>query len=72
MDIQIKMAAVVAGLLAVKDKYIFTVHGHVISVSPIEDMETVKLIIFDNDNFYKCVLSKEEYEEMLEDFNGAA
>lgn len=72
MDIQIKMAAVVAGLLAVKDKYIFTVHGHVISVSPVENIETVNFIIFDKDDFYTCVLSKEEYEKLLEDFGEAA
>ena len=72
MDVKIKMAAVVAGLLTVKDKYIFTILGHVISVSPIEDIETVNFIIFDKDDFYTCVLSKEEYEKLLDDFNEAA
>ena len=72
MDVKIKMAAVVAGLLAVKDKYIFTILGHSIAVSPISNMETINYILFDEDDFYKCVLSKEEYETLLNDFGGAA
>lgn len=72
MEVKIKMAAVVAGLLAVKDKYIFTVLGHAIAVSPLENMETVNYILFDKDDFYKCVLSKEEYEKLIDDFNEAA
>ncbi len=72
MDIKIKMAAVVAGLLAVKDKYIFTVLGHSIAVSPIGNIDIIKYILFDENDFYKCVLSKEEYETLLNDFGGAA
>jgi len=72
MDVKIKMAAVVAGLLAVKDKYIFTVLGRTIVVSPLENMEAENYILFEEDDFYKCVLSKEEYEKLIDDFNEAA
>ena len=71
MDIKIKIEAVVAGLLAVRHKYIFTVRGHSIAVSSIEDMTDTHFILFDNDGFYRCVLTEEEYEELCQDFGDA-
>ena len=71
MDIKIKIEAVVAGLLAVRHKYIFTVMGHSIAVSPLEDIADTHFILFDSDGFYCGVLTKEEYEELCQGFDDA-
>ena len=71
MDTKIKIEAVVAGLLAVREKYIFTVMGHTIAFSPIENMADTRFILFDKDGFYRSVLTKEEYEELCQDFEDA-
>lgn len=71
MDIKIKIEAVVAGLLAVRDKYIFTVMGHTIAVSPIETMTDTHFILFDKNGFYRSTLTKEEYDKLCQDFGDA-
>lgn len=71
MDIKIKMEAVVAGLLAVKDKIIFTCRDNTIIVSTLDNLEENYFILFDNDGFFLTVLSQEEYKIMLERFGDA-
>lgn len=71
MDIKIKIEAVVAGLLAVRDKIIFTCRDNTIVVSTLENLEENHFILFDNDGFFLAVLSQEEYETMLENFDDA-
>ena len=71
MDTKIKIEAVVAGLLAVREKYIFSIMGHTIAVSPIEDMADTHFILFDKEGFYLGVLTKEEYDKLCQDFEDA-
>jgi len=71
MDTQIKIEAVVAGLLAVRDKYIFTIMGHAIAASSLEDIADTHFILFDKDGFYRSVLTKEEYDKLCQDFEDA-
>ena len=65
MDIKIKIEAVVAGLLAVRDKYIFTVMGHSIAVSPLGDIADTHFILFDSDGFFIGVLSQRRIRRIM-------
>ena len=71
MNVKIKMEAVVAGLLAVKDNYIFTILGHVIAVSPRLNLKENHYILFDNNNFFKMVLTEKEFKSLCDDFGDA-
>ena len=71
MDIKIKIEAIVAGLLAVRDKYIFTVLNHAIAVSPVGNIRDTHYILFDENGFFRRVLTQEEYEELVSDFGDA-
>ena len=71
MEVKIKIEAVVAGLLAVREKYIFSIMGHTIAVSPLDNMADTRFILFDKDGFYRGVLTKEEYDELCQDFGDA-
>ena len=71
MDIKIKIEAVIAGLLAVRDKYMFSVLNNTIAVSPLDNIEDNHYILFDNDGFYRGVLTDEEYKELATKFDDA-
>lgn len=72
MNTKIKIEAVVAGLLAVREKYIFSIMGHTIAVSPIDNITAdTHFILFDKEGFYLGVLTQEEYDELCQDFGDA-
>ena len=71
MDIKIKMEAVVAGLLAVKDNYMFTIRDQIIAVSPRLNPTKIHYIFFDDDNFFKAIMTDEECKNLGDNFEDA-